>query len=324
MRKILAFLLCLVAGAVHAAEDKPIAELSTGDAIILGVVEGVTEFLPVSSTGHLVVANHLLKLDSEAPLLDAAGRPIWFKPPSAKHPDGEILTEKIAADTYTVIIQFGAIAAVALLFWRDLLAMVRGIFGKDPAGLRLVINVMVAFLPAAVIGLLLSKWIDKHLFSVPAVIFAQVAGALFMFWAEAWRRKQTRKFDLAPADMSPKGALGIGFLQCLALWPGTSRSMTTIVGGYFNGLNPKRAAEFSFVLGLVTLTAATAYKSYSGGAAMIRVFGWSNILLGCLVAAVSAAIAVKFFVGYLSKHGLALFGWWRLVFAAFLTVVYFL
>jgi undecaprenyl-diphosphatase len=284
------------------------------------VVEGVTEFLPVSSTGHLIIANHFLGLEAEEPLLSADGRPLYYRAPSPQYPHGVPLTIKQAADTYVVVIQFGAIAAVGILYWTQLIAMLRGLLGLDPAGRRLLINLLIAFLPAAGLGFLLHGWIDAHLFSIPAVIIALVAGAGLMFFAESWRRKHANRTAL-PAELTPKQAAGIGALQCLALWPGTSRSMTTIVGGYFAGLDPRRAAEFSFLLGFVTLTAATVYKSYKGGAAMIQVFGWSNVLLGAAVAAVIAALSVRFLVGWLTRHGLAAFAWYRLALALALAVL---
>lgn len=295
----------------------PAAELSVIDALVLGVVEGVTEFLPVSSTGHLIIANHFLGLEAKQPLLDADGRPLYYRAPSAKYPPGVPLTVKQAADTYVVVIQFGAIAAVGLLYWTQLIAMLRGLLGRDPAGRRLLANVLIAFAPAAGLGFLLHNWIDAHLFSIPAVIAALVAGAGLMFYAELWRRKRAN-LAASPSELTPKQAAGIGALQCLALWPGTSRSMTTIVGGYFAGLDPRRAAEFSFLLGFVTLSAATVYKSYKGGAAMIQVFGWSNVLLGAGVAAITAAFSVRFLVGWLTRHGLAAFAWYRLALAAVL------
>jgi undecaprenyl-diphosphatase len=298
----------------------PAAELSVADALVLGVVEGVTEFLPVSSTGHLIIANHFLGLEAEKPLLSADGRPLYYRAPSPQYPHGVPLTIKQAADTYVVVIQFGAIAAVGILYWTQLIAMLRGLLGRDPAGRRLLINLLIAFLPAAGLGFLLHGWIDAHLFSIPAVIIALVAGAGLMFFAESWRRKHANRTAL-PAELTPKQAAGIGALQCLALWPGTSRSMTTIVGGYFAGLDPRRAAEFSFLLGFVTLTAATVYKSYKGGAAMIQVFGWSNVLLGAAVAAVTAALSVRFLVGWLTRHGLAAFAWYRLALALALAVL---
>ncbi len=301
-----------------AAAPQPAAELSTTDAIILGVVEGVTEYLPVSSTGHLIIANQVLKLTSETPLRDKNGEPLWFKKPSPKRPAGERLTEKLAADTFTVVIQFGAIAAVALLYWRQVRRMIFGLFGRDPAGLKLLRNILIAFVPAAVIGFTLRHWLES-LFSIPAVLGALVFGAILMLVAEAWRKKQTATHaDRDPADLTPLEALGIGALQCLALWPGMSRSMTTIVGGYFAGLNPRRSAEFSFLLGLVTLTAATVYKSYRSGAAMLAVFGVPHILLGCLVAAVTAALSVKFLVNYLTRHGLFAFAIYRFALAGVL------
>ena len=303
-----------------ASPPPPAAELGVFDAVVLGVVEGFTEFLPVSSTGHLIIASRALGLDTEQPLTDAAGKPLWHRPPSPKYPQGVPLTVKLAADTYTVVIQFGAIAAVALLYWSQLLAMTRGLLGRDPAGLRLLVNVMIAFLPAAGLGFLLHDWIDAHLFSIPAVIVAQVAGAGLMFYAEAWRRRQVSR-PAPDRELTTRQATGIGALQCLALWPGTSRSMTTIIGGYFSGLDPRRAAEFSFLLGFVTLSAATVYKSYKSGAAMIQVFGWSHVLLGAVVAAVTAALSVRFLVNWLTRHGLAAFAWYRLAVAGVLTVL---
>ncbi len=331
MRKIL-----FLAGALFAATafadtaqpaptpaTAPVAELSVSDAIILGTVEGVTEYLPVSSTGHLVIATHALGLESDKPLVDHNGKPLWYVKPSAKHPAGEPLTIKLAADTYTIVIQFGAIAAVALLYWRQILSMINGLFGRDPAGLRLLRNIVIAFLPAAVIGLAIHKWIDEHLFSIATVIVAQIAGSALILWAEAYRKRRAAKIAESHdvTDVTPKNALMIGLLQCVAMWPGTSRSMMTIVGGYLAGLDPRRSAEFSFLLGFVTLTAATLFKSYKSGGAMIEVFGWSHVLLGCLVATVTAALAVKFLVGWLSRHGMAAFAWYRIGFAALLAAV---
>ena len=309
-----------------ADQAAPVAELSVADAIILGVVEGVTEFLPISSTGHLIIATRLLHLEEEKPLASPDGQPLWYKKPSPKYPAGVPLTLKLAADTYTVVIQFGAIAAVALLYWTPLLAMLRGLLGRDPAGLRLFANILIAFIPTVVVGLLAHDWINDHLFSVGAVIIAQVAGAVLMLYAEFWRRRRT---VLTPArsdftNLSPRGAAGIGALQCVAMWPGTSRSMTTIVGGYFAGLDPRRAAEFSFLLGFVTLSAAAVFKSYKSGAAMIQVFGWSHVLLGAVVAAVTAAVCVKFLVQWLTRHGLAAFAYYRLALAAALAFVFYL
>ncbi|HWA10898.1 MAG TPA: undecaprenyl-diphosphate phosphatase [Opitutaceae bacterium] len=307
------------------AAGRPAAELSSADAIILGVIEGVTEFLPISSTGHLIVATNVLGLESEKPLTDAAGQPLWHLKPSARHPQGVPLTLKLAADTYTVVIQFGAIAAVLLLYRRQVASMFRGLLGRDVAGLRLLVNLIVAFIPAAVIGLLLHGWVDEHLFSIGAVVAAQVAGAFLMLYAEHWRRRRLMYAGGArePADLGVTSAAKIGLLQCVALWPGTSRSMMTITGGYFCGLDPRRAAEFSFLLGFVTLTAASAFKSWQSGASMIAVFGWPHVVLGAVVAAVSAAAAVRFLVGWLTRHGLGAFAVYRLVTAAAIAAWFF-
>lgn len=302
------------------AAAAPAAELSVGDAVILGAVEGITEYLPVSSTGHLIIATNALGLTSEQQLKGRDGQLLWHEKPSAKHPAGRPLTQKLAADTFTIVIQFGAIAAVALLYWRQLLSMINGVLGRDPAGLKLTINLLVAFLPAAVIGLAVHNWIEENLFSIGAVIAAQIVGALLMLWAERRRRLNAATAPLV-TDLTVKQSFGIGLLQCLALWPGTSRSMVTIVGGYLAGLDPRRSAEFSFLLGFITLTAATVFKSYKSGAAMIHVFGWSHVILGCVVATVTAALSVRFLVRWLSRHGLAAFAYYRVAFAALLALL---
>jgi undecaprenyl-diphosphatase len=325
MRRLLSGIVCLalLSPVAFATSPPPAAGLSVRDALILGAVEGVTEYLPVSSTGHLIVATNLLGLESREPLTGRDGRPLWYQKPSAKDPTGVPLTPALAADTYTIIIQFGAIAAVAGLYWRQLLAMLNGLRGRDPSGLRLLRNLLIAFVPSAIAGLALHRWIDAHLFTVGAVIAAQVAGSGFILWAEGYRRRRdaTRPAPTGAAELAPRQALKIGLLQCAALWPGTSRSMMTIVGGYLAGLDPRQSAEFSFLLGLVTLTAATGFKGYESGGAMIQVFGWSHVLLGCAVAALTAALAVRFLVNWLSRHGMAAFAYYRLAFAGVLAVV---
>jgi undecaprenyl-diphosphatase len=313
--------------AVCAAEPvTPAAELGTRDAVILGLVEGITEFLPISSTGHLIIATHLLGLESEVPLTDAEGRPLWYKQPTPQDPAGIPLTPKLAADTYIVVIQIGAILAVVLLYWGQLASMLRGVLGRDNAGLRLLRNIFCAFLPVALVGLLASKWIERHLFSIGTVIIGLIGGAILMLVAE--RRHRLRagvgREIRDPADLYATQALGIGLMQCLALWPGTSRSMVTIVGGYFAGLTPAKSAEFSFLVGLPVLAGAAVIKGARSGAAMIEVFGWPNVLLGIAVAAVSAAVAVKFLVAFLNRQGLEAFAVYRLILAALLAAVFYL
>lgn len=322
MRTLILLLLAVAAfrPSLTAQPTEAVAELSTRDAIVLGLVEGITEFLPVSSTGHLIIANHALGLESETPLVDAGGAPLWHKRPSAEHPEGVPLTVKLAADTYAVVIQAGAIAAVVLIFWGRLTGILAGLMGRNSPGLRLLRNIIVACVPAVVLGLTVGDLIDRYLFSIEAVVVALVSGAVLMFAAERWRKQQpgaaTSRLD--PSDLTVRQSLGIGLMQCLALWPGTSRSMVTMVGGYFVGLHPARAAEFSFLVGLPILTGAAALKTYKAGPAMIHVFGLPSVLLGSFVAAISAALAVKFLVSYLSRHGLGVFAVYRVVLAALL------
>lgn len=308
--------------------ERPDSELSRTDAVVLGLVEGITEFLPISSTGHLIITNRLLGLDTDEPIRDADGQTVWFKAPSPELPQGIPLTVKLAADTYIVVLQIGAIFAVAFIYWRHLRSIVLGLMGGDPAGLLLLRNLLLAFCPVVAVGLMLEGWIEDNLFSVGTVIAALVVGAFLMIAAERWRK--TRAPQTGPArapdlhELTVMQSLNIGAMQCLALWPGMSRSMVTMVGGYFAGLTPARSAEFSFLVGLPVLAGAAVYKGWKSGPAMVAVFGWTELFLGAAVAAVSAAAAVKFLIGYLSKRGLGVFAVYRLLLAAILAAWYYL
>ena len=286
--------------------DRP-AELTYLDAVVLGVVEGLTEYLPVSSTGHLILANRFLGLDSDRPL----GEPLPGDP--------EPKTLRDAANAYTIIIQGGAILAVVLIYWRRILDIVAGVFGRSRTGLLLLRNLVVAFLPAAFIGLLLEDWIDRHLFGPLPVINALVLGGILMLAVEHWRRKRKgpEVFSEGPDlhELSVRGSLLIGLLQCVAMWPGTSRSMMTIVGGYLAGFSPARAAEFSFLLGLITLSAASGYKTVSEGGWMFEALDLGPMIVGIIVATIFAALSVKWLVSYLTRHGLGLFAWYRILLA---------
>jgi undecaprenyl-diphosphatase len=294
----------VASAAVATAEPAPVdRRLNYRDAVILGVVEGITEYLPISSTGHLLLTNRVLGLDSESPLRTVDGQLILGR-------DGEPVTLRAAADAYAIVIQAGAILAVALLYWRRLWGMAMGLLGRDAAGLRLTRNLLVAFIPAVVLGLLLDDWIEALLFAPLPIAIALIAGGFLMLGVERWRARRTSS-DADLGDMSIRQALVIGLLQCVAMWPGTSRSMMTIVGGYLAGLSPQRAAEFSFLLGLITLTAAAGYKGVQAGPALFAGLDLGPLLLGCFIAFVSAALAVKWLVGYLGRHGLALFAWYR-------------
>ena len=276
------------------------------DAIILGIVEGITEYLPVSSTGHLIITSWLLGLDGD-------------------------YEQKQAVDAFNIIIQGGAILAVLGLYRARVIQMIRGILGKDPAGRKLFTNLVIAFIPAAVLGVLLDDLIESYLFRPEPVIAALFIGGLVLLGMRRWQnRLYAAQGDESGDDrfvdiesLSWRSALAIGFLQCVAMWPGTSRSMMTIVGGMFMGLRPRQAAEFSFLLGLPTLGGACVYKLgksllRDGDGFITELGGWAPVVVGILVATFAAAIAIKWLVEWLANHGLALFGWWRIAVSLFL------
>ncbi|MFG0245142.1 MAG: undecaprenyl-diphosphate phosphatase [Phycisphaerales bacterium JB052] len=276
-------------------------------AVVLGLVEGITEYLPVSSTGHLIIAADLLGL-------------------------GETPSQQEAVDTFNIVVQGGAILAVLGLYFPRIVQMCKGLLGQDKAGLKLAINIIIAFMPAAVLGVLLNDLIEEKLFNTPSVITALALGGVFMI---ALDRMKFRKVDTDDdpendlIELSPGKALFIGLMQCIAMVPGTSRSMMTIVGGVISGLKPKQAAEFSFLLGLPTLGGACVYSlaknlkasSENGVPNMFELLGWTPIAIGLIVATISAAIAVKWLVAFLNKHGLAPFGYYRLILAAVLATL---
>ncbi len=271
--------------------------MSWWQALILGIVEGLTEYLPVSSTGHLILVAWLLGLSNTQEQWDAV-------------------------NTFNIVIQSGAILAVLGLYWPRVTQMARGLLGRDPAGLNLAINVLLAFLPAAVLGPLLSSNIEAYLFHPWPVVGALFAGAWLML-AVAYGRRFTRT-EHTGRDLDHvtwQIALLIGFGQCLAMWPGTSRSMITIVAALMLGLRPRAAAEFSFLLGLVTLSAATGYKAVFDGAQMLEHITPASFAVGLVASTISALLAVKWFVAFLTRHGLAPFGWYRLGLALALAVL---
>lgn len=270
-------------------------------AIVLGVVEGITEYLPVSSTGHLILASGLMGLSDT--------------------PEGQQ-----AANAFNIVIQGGAILAVLGLYRERVWQMLKGLVGQDADGLRLAINILVAFLPAAALGLAFNDLIEAHLFSASVVLTMLALGGVYMIAIDkaiiAPRREAQEGMTLD--GLRPFRAFIVGLLQCVAMVPGTSRSMMTITGGVLVGLKPKDAAEFSFLLGLPTLGGAcvlTLFKDLTrddGTPTMIDTIGWPALLVGILVSMVSAMLAVKWLVGFLNKHGLALFGWYRIVLAGVL------
>jgi undecaprenyl-diphosphatase len=254
-------------------------------ALLLGIVEGLTEFLPISSTGHLIVAGSLLGYTGEQ------------------------------AKVFEIVIQAGAILAVCWEFRARLGGVARGLF-RDPRANRFVVNLVIAFLPAAILGLLLGRYIKAALFAPVPVAMAFVAGALVILWVERRQRARPGTVRIDDIDaMRWTDALKVGCAQAFALIPGTSRSGATIIGGMLFGLSRRAATEFSFFLAIPTLLAACAYEAIKNRhllvAADLPAFG-----VGFAAAFVSAFFCVRWLIRYVSHHDFTPFAWYRIAFGA--------
>jgi len=269
-------------------------------AAVLGIVEGMTEYLPVSSTGHLLLAQRIMGIG-------AGGDSPGPRSPSSKD----------AADAYAICIQAGAIIAVLGLYMKRVRQMSLGLLGRSPEGLRMVVNLVAAFLPAAAIGLVLHRAIKSYLFGPWPIIFAWFIGGLAILWIERVRRsgRSLPRQGTGLSTMNVRMALVIGLIQCLAMWPGVSRSLATILGGILVGLSTPAAVEFSFLLGVLTLGAATVFDALKHGREMMEAFNAAALLLGLVTAFISAVISVKWMVSYLNRHGLEIFGYYRVAVA---------
>ncbi len=256
-------------------------------AALLGVVEGLTEYLPVSSTGHLILASHVLGQTD-------AG-----------------------ADAFDIVIQLGAILAVLVHYRRLLTERVLGLFRKEQASIQLLIALVLGFAPTAVTGLLLRKKIKALLFGPGPVAIALVVGGVVMIaieLARASKRKRTNDDGgelVGLHHVTPWRAFVIGLGQCVSMWPGSSRSMCTIVSGQLTGLSTATAAEFSFLLGLPTLGAATLYEAYKSRHELAGV-GGLNLAIGLVVSFFVAWAVIAAFLAYLKKRGLVPFGVYRI------------
>lgn len=303
LRSVILIVLVLCTGRVEAVEQEtpPRSEMTTGQAAVLGIVEGLTEYLPVSSTGHLLLAQRIMGIGEGASLAEE-----------------EQIREKEAADAYAICIQAGAIVAVLGLYFRRVRQMLAGLFGRDPVGLRLLLATGAGFLPAAVIGLLFNKLIKAYLFGPWPVVAAWLAGGLAIL-AVSYRTRHDRENQTISGipldDLTWKMALIIGIAQCIAMWPGVSRSLITIVGGLLVGLSLPAAVEFSFLLGVVTLGAATAYDALKHGHAILQTFDIASVAIGLVFAFISAVVSIKWMVAYLNNHSLAIFGYYRVLLA---------
>lgn len=252
-------------------------------ALLLGIVEGLTEFLPVSSTGHLILLGEWLGQHDEA------------------------------LKTLDVVIQLGAVLAIVVFYRTKLRGLVAGLAAREAASWRLLLSLGIAFVPAAVVGLAFHRAIKERLFGATPVAAALIAGGLLMLFLEAQRARSKAPATDAVEDVTPGRALVIGIAQCFALWPGASRSMTTIVGGRICGLSTRTAAEFSFLLAIPTLGAATVFDLAKNGRALLAAPG----SLAALAVGLTASFLVAFgvvatFLRYLRRFGLAPFGAYRI------------
>ena len=254
-------------------------------AALMGIVEGLTEFLPVSSTGHLILAGSLLGFTDDK------------------------------SKVFDIAIQTGAIFAVMLVYWQRLRDTAAGL-GSSQRAQRFVLNVAIAFVPAVVLGLLFGKAVKAHLFTPVVVASTFIIGGFIILWAE---RRTTTVRVAEVDDMTPMDALKVGLAQCLALVPGTSRSGATIIGGMLFGLSRKAATDFSFFLAMPTLIGAGAYSLYKERALLssadIPLFG-----VGLLFSFISAWLCVRWLLRYISTHNFVPFAWYRIVFGVVVLV----
>lgn len=270
------------------------ASLSGGDltvakAAVLGVVEGLTEYLPVSSTGHLLITERILDV-------------------------GQNDADREAINSYTVIIQIGAILAVLAVSWRRVVEVLQGLIGRSEPGRRLLFALIVAFIPAAIIGKGGEKIITDKLLRPWPVVAAWIVGGvvLLVLWPKISDRVSSKGAGAALESLTLRQAAIIGGAQVLALWPGTSRSLVTIMAALALGLNVVAAVEFSFLLGLLTLTAATAYEGLTHGSEVVDRFGTGTPLVGIVVAGIAAFISVRWMLSWLQHRGLEVFGYYRI------------
>ena len=259
--------------------------LSIWEAVIFGIVEGLTEFLPISSTGHLLATKEILNV-------------------------GQTELTETAIDSYIVSIQIGAIFAVAFLYRQRLMQMILGIRGRSAEGKQMLSSLIAAFIPTAVIGLAAADFVKDKLYALWPVAVAWIAGGICILVVE--RRDAISASGKKLEELTPQMALLIGFVQALALWPGVSRSLVTILAALFVGLTLKAAVEFSFLLGFITLSAATIFELGTDGQTVIDSFGYATPLIGLCVAFIAAVLSVRFMVDWLEKKSFAVFGYYRI------------
>jgi undecaprenyl-diphosphatase len=298
---ILFFVSNVNADANDVSQQSSVQKISVVQSAILGIVEGLTEYLPVSSTGHLILAGHFMGLTHFSDKIGPFGRLL----------DKDKME---AINSFNIVIQSGAILAVVGLYRRRVADICFGLLGKNPAGLKLFFLLIVAFLPAAIIGLPLHKLIEVQLFAPIPVAFGLIGGGILMIVAErfAFRKKM---HVTGIENIAYWQAAIIGIAQVLAMWPGTSRSMITIVAAVLVGLDMVTAAEFSFLLALPTLMGATLISCLEDWGVLLQAAGVGGMAVGLIFSMVFAAIAIKGFVKWLTSHGLTPFGIYRIIVA---------
>jgi undecaprenyl-diphosphatase len=274
----------------------PLEVMHWAKAALLGVVEGLTEYLPVSSTGHLILVPHLAEVAARhMPMLE-----IFAK-------SGE------AEESFDVVIQFGAILAVLVHYRKLLLERFAGLFTGKKESFSLLTALVLGFLPTAIVGLLLRKKIKALLFGPMPVAIALVVGGIFIIVFERVRKARKVEGLVGLEHVTPKRALLIGLGQCVSMWPGSSRSMCTIVSGQLTGLSTTTSAEFSFLLGLPTLGAACVYEAIKARHVLASGIGLPSIVIGLVVSFFVAWAVIAVFIKYLQKNGLEPFGYYRIL-----------
>jgi undecaprenyl-diphosphatase len=309
MRVVAIFMILVAAATVCAGEpaQEPTRRINITEAALLGLIEGVTEYLPISSTGHLIIATHAM---GHTQYSDESG------------PLGRKL--EAGSSSFEIVIQLGAILAVVGLYRGKIRKMGLGIIGRDRMGARLLGLLVIATLPAVVVGLAFHSQIKENLFTPRAVCFALAVGGIAMIAVEQFyrRRPQMRRTTHIEA-MAWHQALIIGMAQCLAMWPGTSRSMITIVAGLLVGMHMIAAAEFSFLLALPTLTAATVLELVKNSGPLLETAGPGGLIVGTAISGIVAAFAIAGFIRWLTGHGLTPFGIYRILLAGVVYAYFF-
>jgi undecaprenyl-diphosphatase len=319
------FILISLTAAYADSAASPERKITVVEATILGVVEGITEYLPISSTGHLILANHALGMTQFS---------------EKRGPLGALMTKNEALSSFDIVIQLGAILAVLGLYRKRVGQMLAGLSGAAKAvvsrrpvasladseqqGLKLLGLLLIAFLPAAVFGKLFHEPIETYLFGPLPVVYALVTGGVLMIAVEYffWIRDRHRPRITDLHAILYRQALFIGMMQVVSMWPGTSRSMMTMIAGLIIGLDMIAAAEFSFLLALPTLGAATLYSGYQHWHVLGDSAGLLALVVGLVVSWLTAVISVKALVKWLTHHGLIPFGVFRIVLAGVLLVYF--